>query len=52
MPEDCYEYWASFGIVNTALLDADDDAVMGSFSGFVFPGRGKFRKDLRFDKLE
>ena len=52
MPQDCYDYWGSFGSADTMLLESDGAAVLGSFTGFVFPGRGKFRKDLRFDKLE
>lgn len=52
MKDSCLEYWKNFGTAETMQIESDDDMVLSSFSGFVFPGRGKYRKDIRFDQPE
>ena len=52
MPQDCYNYWSSFGAVNTNPIEEDEDSVLSAFTGFVFPGRALYRDDIRFNKLE
>lgn len=52
MPEDCVSYWAKFGTSAADQIDADNEMTLAAFTGYVFPGRGKYRHDIRFDKYE
>ena len=50
MLQESNKFWEEFGSVSGKELEEDEAAVNGYFSGFVFPGLSKYRKDFLFDK--
>ena len=52
MERDTAEYWNAYGSVWKDSLLANDDAILGDISGFVFTGRVQFRSDLVFHAPE